>query len=150
MAQEVGGSLFYDSNFWFSPGSFHGMGFLFFFFFLNFILFLPKYKFQVKHNSGRRSVMSKSLQPHGLHSPWNSPGWNTGVGSRSLLQGNLPNSGIEPRSLALQADSVPSKPPGKPQNTGVGSISLLQGMFPTQDSNRGLLHCRLILYQLSY
>ena len=28
--------------------------------------------------------------------------------------------------------------------------SLLQGMFPTQESNRGLLHCRRILYQLSY
>jgi len=36
------------------------------------------------------------------------------------------------------------------QNTGVGSLSLLQGVFPTQGSNRGLLHCRQILYQLSY
>ena len=56
------------------------------------------------------SVMSNSLQPHGLYSPWNSPG----------------------------------------QNTGVGSLSLLQGIFPTQESNQGLLHCRWILYQLSY
>ena len=31
--------------------------------------------------------MSNSLQPHGLYSPWNSPGQNTGVGSLSLLQG---------------------------------------------------------------
>ena len=31
-----------------------------------------------------------------------------------------------------------------------GSISLLQGIFPTQGSNQGLLHCRRILYQLSY
>ena len=36
------------------------------------------------------------------------------------------------------------------QNTGVGSPSLLQGIFPTQESNQGLLHCRQILYQLSY
>ena len=36
------------------------------------------------------------------------------------------------------------------QNTGVGSLSLLQGIFPTQESSRGLLHCRKILYQLSY
>ena len=36
------------------------------------------------------------------------------------------------------------------QNTGVGSCSLLQGIFPTQESNQGLLHCRRILYQLSY
>ena len=31
--------------------------------------------------------MSNSLLPHGLYSPWNSPGQNTGVGSFSLLQG---------------------------------------------------------------
>ena len=36
------------------------------------------------------------------------------------------------------------------QNTGVGSLSLLQGIFPTQELNWGLLHCRQILYQLSY
>ena len=32
----------------------------------------------------------------------------------------------------------------------VASRSLLQGIFPTQGSNPGLLHCRQILYQLSY
>ena len=36
------------------------------------------------------------------------------------------------------------------QNIGVGSLSLLQGIFPTQESKQGLLHCRWILYQLSY
>jgi len=35
------------------------------------------------------SVMSDSLQHHGLYSPWNSPGQNIGVGSLSLLQGIL-------------------------------------------------------------
>ena len=34
--------------------------------------------------------MSDSLQPHGLYSPWNSPGQNTGVGNHSLLQGIFP------------------------------------------------------------
>ena len=38
------------------------------------------------HESESRSVVSDSLQPHGLDSPWNSPGQNTGVGSLSLLQ----------------------------------------------------------------
>ena len=38
----------------------------------------------------------------------------------------------------------------KPKNTGVGSLSLLQQVFPTQESIRGLLHHRQILYQLSY
>ena len=63
---------------------------------------------------------------------------------------DLPNPGIEPRSPTLQADSLPAEPQGKPKNTGVGSLSLLQGIFPTQELNQGLLHCRQILYQLSY
>ena len=33
---------------------------------------------------------------------------------------------------------------------GVGCHFLLQEIFPTQESNLGLLHCRQILYQLSY
>ena len=32
----------------------------------------------------------RTLRPHGLCSPWNSPGQNTGVGSLSLLQGIFP------------------------------------------------------------
>ena len=36
------------------------------------------------------------------------------------------------------------------QNIGLSSPSLLQGIFPTQESNRGLLHYRQILYQLNY
>ena len=64
--------------------------------------------------------------------------------------GDLPNPGIEPGSPALQADSLPAEPPGKPKNTGVGSLSLLQWIFPIQELNQGLLHCRQILYQLSY
>ena len=57
------------------------------------------------------------------------------------------NPGIKPRSLALQVDSLPAKPQGKSKNTGVGSLFLLQGIFLTQEVNRGLLHCRHILYQ---
>ena len=64
--------------------------------------------------------------------------------------GDLPNQGIEPRSPALQADSFPAEPQGKPKNIGVGSLSLLQQIFPIQELIRGLLHCRQILYQLSY
>ena len=40
--------------------------------------------------SASRSIMSDSLRPHGLYSPWNSPGQNTGVGSLPLLQGIFP------------------------------------------------------------
>ena len=64
--------------------------------------------------------------------------------------GDLPNPGIEPRSPALQADSLPAEPQGKPKNTGVGNLFPLQGIFQTQELNQGLLHCRQILYQLSH
>ena len=63
---------------------------------------------------------------------------------------DLPDPGIKPRSPTLQADSLLAKPQGKPKNTGVGSLSLLQGIFPSQALNWGLLHCRRILYQLSF
>ena len=46
--------------------------------------------------SESRSVMSDSLQPHGLYRPWNSPGQNTGVGSLSLFQGIFPTQGSNP------------------------------------------------------
>ena len=100
--------------------------------------------------SESHSVVSDSLQPHRLYSPWNSPGKNTGVGSLSFLQGNLPNPGVEPMSPTLQGNSLPTEPQEKPKNTGVGSLSLLQWIFPTQESNQGLLHCKGILYQLSH
>ena len=38
----------------------------------------------------------------------------------------------------------------KSKNTGVGCLSHLQWIFQTQELNRGLLHCRWVLYQLSY
>ena len=43
-----------------------------------------------------RSVVSDSLWSHGLQSPWNSPGKNTGVGGLSLLQGIFPTQGLNP------------------------------------------------------
>ena len=46
--------------------------------------------------SESHSVVSDSLPPNGLCSPWNSPGHNTGVGSRSLLQGIFPTQGWNP------------------------------------------------------
>ena len=56
----------------------------------------------------------------------NSPSQNTGFPS----PGDRPNPGIEPRSPALQVDSLPAEPQGKPKNTGVGSLSCLQWIFP--------------------
>ena len=45
------------------------------------------------------SCVSDSLWLHGLYSPWNSPGQNTGVGSLSLLQGNFSTQGLNPGLL---------------------------------------------------
>ena len=74
------------------------------------------------------SVVSNSLQPHGLQPakllcPW-------GFSKREYWSElpcppavDLPNSGTEPTSPELQADSLPTELPGKPKNTGVGSLS---------------------------
>ena len=78
------------------------------------------------------------------------PGKNTGVGCHALLQGIFPTQGLNPGLPTLQVDSLPSEPPGKPKNIGGGILSLFQGIFQTRESNWGLLHCRQILYQLSY
>ena len=67
-----------------------------------------------------------------------------------LPPGDLPNPGSKHRSPALQVDSLPSEPQGKPKNTAVGRLSLLHGTFPTQESNKSFLHCRWILCQMSY
>ena len=63
--------------------------------------------------------------------------------SHSVVSDSLRPHGLWPAGLLCPWDS-----PGK--NTGVGCHSLLQRIFPTQGSNPGLLHCRQILYRLSY
>ena len=102
-----------------------------------------------------RSVMSDSLQPHGLSPtkllhPWGFSRQEYWSGLPCPPPGDLPSPGIEPRSPILQADYLLSEPPGKPMNTGGISLSLLQGIFLIQESNQGLLHYRKIIYQLSY
>ena len=52
-----------------------------------------------KSESESHLVVSDSLWPHGLYSPWNSPGQNTGVCSHSLLQGIFPTQGLDPGLL---------------------------------------------------
>ena len=93
--------------------------------------------------------------PPGSSVHGDSPGKNTGVGCHALLQEIVPTQGSNPGSSALQVDSLPLSHQGSPLGlqysyTEVSSLSFLQGNFPTQESNQGLLHCRWILYQLSY
>ena len=96
--------------------------------------------------SESHSVTSDPLQPHGLYSPQNSPGQNTGMGNLSLLQRIFPtNPGIEPRSPALQADSLsapkfiqfssvaqwcPTLPPHEPQHVRPPCPSPTPGVHP--------------------
>ena len=81
------------------------------------------------------SVMSDSLRPEEsarLLCSRDSPGKNTGVGSHSTSPGDLPDSGIEPRSSALQAD-FSAGPPGKPRGTWAwsqASFIRLGPMYP--------------------
>ena len=57
------------------------------------------WKEAMKSESERHSVVSNSLRPHALYSPWNFPGQNTGVGSLSLLQRIFPTQGSNPGLL---------------------------------------------------
>ena len=79
------------------------------------------------------SVVSDSLGTHGLYSPCNSPGQNTGVGNLSLLQGIFPTPGSNP-GLRTAGDSLPAESQGKPRdlpNPGVylGSSALQAETF---------------------
>ena len=72
-----------------------------------------------KSQGESHSVVSDSLQPHGLYSPWNSPGQNIGVGSLSLLQGIFPpqqlNPGLPHCRLILYQLSPTGSHKGHPQ-----------------------------------
>ena len=105
-------------------------------------------KFLKESENVDRSVVSNSLRPHKLSMEFSRQEYWSGLPFPSPA--DLPNPGMEARSPALQADSLPAEPLEKPKNTGVGSLSLLQQIFPTQESIQGLLHCRWILYELSY
>ena len=100
--------------------------------------------------SESHSVLSDSLQPHGLYSPWNFSGQNTGVGSLSLLQAIFAtrlNPGLPHcRQILYQLSHK-----GSPRFLEwVAYPFLPQRIFLTQELNWGLLHCRQILCQLSY
>ena len=58
--------------------------------------YLKPFTYMFPLESESRSVVSNSLRPHGLHSPWNFQGQDTGVGSLPLLQGMLPTRGSNP------------------------------------------------------
>ena len=61
---------------------------------------------------------SNSLRPHGLYSPWNSPGQNTGGGSLSLLQGIFPTLGSNPGLLHCRQILYQLSHKGSPEERG--------------------------------
>ena len=100
--------------------------------------------------SESHSVVSNSMRPHGLYSPWNSLGQNTGVSSLSLLQGIFSTEGSHPglprcrrilyqlghkgspRILEWVAYSFSSRKPG----TELGSPELQADPLQTQLSGK--------------
>ena len=86
------------------------------------------------------SVVSNSLCLHGLYSPWNFPGQNTGVGSRSLLQGIFPTQGSNPGS-----EKCPGEGNGNPLQYPCLESSMDRGYSPWL-----LLLLLLLLSHLSY
>ena len=111
---------------------------------------LMKVKAVLSHSVVFNSLWPHGLQPARLLCPWEFSRQEYWSQLPCPPPGDLPNPGIKLRSPALQADSLLTEPPGKSKNTGVGSLCLLQVILPTQESSHDLLHCRRILYQLSY
>ena len=86
-----------------------------------------------RESSGQRSVMGYSPQGR---KEWDTPETTQHACMRASL------------TLCDPMDFRVWNSPG--QSTEVGSLSFLQGIFPTQGLKWGLLHCRRILYQLSF
>ena len=60
---------------------------------------------------------------------WDFPGKSASVGCHFLLQGDLPDPGIEPGSPALEADALISEPPGKQQRPNPGPLHWEHGVL---------------------
>ena len=111
-------------------------------------------QFSTAHTEYLKVKVSQScptlMQPHGLYSPWNCQGQNTGVGNLSLLQGIFPIQGSN--------SSLPHCGQILYQLSHKGSPRILERVpypFSSRSSRprnptRGLLRCRRILHQLSY
>ena len=77
-------------------------------------------------------VKSDSLQPHGLYSPWNSPGQNTGRDSLSLLRRIFPTQGTSQPNwnrIQLQVGSLPAELQAKPILKEINPKYLLNGLM---------------------
>ena len=91
---------------------------------------LKRYSVKVLVTQSCLTLCNPMVQPTRLLCPWDSPGNNTGVGGHSLLQGIFPTQGSNARSPILQADCLPSEPPGVKEvlnTTSESQLLLLNG-----------------------
>ena len=98
----------------------------------------------------KHSVVFDSLRPHGLYSPWNSPGQNPGVSSCSLLQGIFQTQGSNSSLLHCGRILYQLSHQGSPRILEWVAYPFSRGTSQPWELNRILLHFRWILYQLSH
>ena len=109
-------------------------------------------KLKVKESESEgHSVVSDSLRPHGLYSPWNSPGQNTGVGKLSLLQGIFATQGSNPGLMHCRQILYQLSHEGSPRTLEWVAFPFSRGSSEPRDQTQvSSIHCRWILYQLSH
>ena len=83
------------------------------------------------------SVVSDSVVPwiiaHGALLSMEFSRWECWSGQPFFSPEDLPNPGLEPGSLALQADSLPSEPPGKPDKEYIFIADSQMRSFPSKN-----------------
>ena len=104
----------------------------------------------LESESESHSVLSNSLQPHGLYSPWNSLGQNTGVGSHYILQGIFPSQGSNPCLLHCRQILYQLSPQGSPRILEWVAYPFSRGSSWPRNWIGVFCNCRWIFYQLSY
>ena len=85
--------------------------------------------YKVSTWSERCSVMSDSLWPHGLYSPWNSSGQNTGMGRHFLLQGIFLTQGSNPGLSHYRHISYQLSHQGSPKSVNKCCLLLHYGLY---------------------
>ena len=104
--------------------------FIIFYFYLQTMTAAMKLKDTCSLDSTLCNPMDYSLPHSSVHGISRQEYWS---GLPCPPPGDLPNPGIEPRSPALWADSLPTKPPGKPKNTGRKAMTNLDSTLKGRD-----------------
>ena len=95
------------------------------------------------------SVVSNSLRPHGLYSPRNSPGQNTGVCSLSLLQGIFPTQGLNPGLPHCRQILYQLSHKGSPENQNQ-KVKRAISMAQSEALIQLLISCIFVIIEVTY